>query len=203
MRERINRLAKGIIDMETPALTIWPERMEEEIPADEVTRKDFFVTSGNKLEYGDQIEGAFYLVTNGGEKEIPYSFRVQNSASGKTLDRLKKVSDFGDMAREDFDMAMRIFEYRDFTRVPFMQDLHIRAVYDSLIGHGDRYGQLEQFLIAMDQKEPVRLELEGSRSREYQALDGMVEDQVVIRKHGWGYLPIMNSWWWKLRLRPF
>ena len=226
MRERINRLAKGIIDMETPALTIWPERMEEEIPADEVTRKDFFVTSGNglhikglvyssnlrvraltgsfggfrnrityeidgnKLEYGDQIEGSFYLVTNGGEKEIPYSFRVQNSASGKTLDRLKKVSDFGDMAREDFDMAMRIFEYRDFTRVPFMQDLHIRAVYDSLIGHGDRYGQLEQFLIAMDQKEPVRLELEGSRSREYQALDGVVEDQVVIRKHGWGYLPI-------------
>ena len=120
MRERINRLAKGIIDMETPALTIWPERMEEEIPADEVTRKDFFVTSGNglhikglvyssnlrvraltgsfggfrnrityeidgnKLEYGDQIEGSFYLVTNGGEKEIPYSFRVQNSASGKT-----------------------------------------------------------------------------------------------------------------------
>ena len=137
---------------------------------------------GNKLEYGDQIEGSFYLVTNGGEKEIPYSFRVQNSASGKTLDRLKKVSDFGDMAREDFDMAMRIFEYRDFTRVPFMQDLHIRAVYDSLIGHGDRYGQLEQFLIAMDQKEPVRLELEGSRSREYQALDGMVEDQVVIRQ---------------------
>ena len=49
MRERINRLAKGIIDMETPALTIWPERMEEEIPADEVTRKDFFVTSGNGL----------------------------------------------------------------------------------------------------------------------------------------------------------
>lgn len=126
MRERINRLAKGIIDMETPALTIWPERMEEEIPADEVTRKDFFVTSGNglhikglvyssnlrvraltgsfggfrnrityeidgnKLEYGDQIEGSFYLVTNGGEKEIPYSFRVQNSASGKTLDRLKR-----------------------------------------------------------------------------------------------------------------
>ena len=49
MRERINRLAKGIIDMETPALTIWPERMEEEIPADEVTRKDFFVTSGNMV----------------------------------------------------------------------------------------------------------------------------------------------------------
>lgn len=71
---------------------------------------------GNKLEYGDQIEGSFYLVTNGGEKEIPYSFRVQNSASGKTLDCLKKVSDFGDMAREDFDMAMRIFEYRDFTK---------------------------------------------------------------------------------------
>ena len=92
--------------METPALTIWPERMEEEIPADEVTRKDFFVTSGNglhikglvyssnlrvraltgsfggfrnrityeidgnKLEYGDQIEGSFYLVTNGEKRRF-------------------------------------------------------------------------------------------------------------------------------------
>lgn len=42
--------------METPALTIWPERMEEEIPADEVTRKDFFVTSGNGLH----IKGLVY-----------------------------------------------------------------------------------------------------------------------------------------------
>lgn len=226
MRERINRLAKGIIDMKTPALTIWPERIEEEIPVEEVDKKDFFVTSGNgipikglvyssnlrvkaltgsfgglrnhiayeidgrKLEYGDRIEGSFYLVTNGGEKEIPYSFRIQNSASGKKLDCLKKVGDFGAMARENFDMALRIFEYRDFTRAPFMQELSVRAVYDSLKGHGNRYGQLEQFLIAMGLKEPVHLEIEGLRSREYSGIRENVEDEIVIRRNGWGYLPI-------------
>ena len=31
MRERINRLAKGIIDMETPKLRIQPETLNEEI----------------------------------------------------------------------------------------------------------------------------------------------------------------------------
>lgn len=225
MRERINRLAKGIIDMETPQLLIQPERIEEEVQAGELTRKEVFLTSMNGLhskglvyssncrvsvlknsfgglrnhisyeinsrylEYGDVIEGSFYLVTNGGEKEIPYSFRVQAGASGKTLGQLKEPKDFGAMAKQDYEMALRIFEYRDFTEVPFMQDMHVRAIYDGLKGHGNRYCQLEQFLVALGLKEPVRLKVEDLH-REYFGLDQVTDGEIEIHCLGWGYIPI-------------
>ena len=102
MRERINRLAKGIIDMEAPVLSIQPDRIDEEITVGELIRDELFISSDNGLhskglvyssnsrvrvlngafgglrnhigyeinsrylEYGDVIEGSFYLVTNGG-----------------------------------------------------------------------------------------------------------------------------------------
>lgn len=225
MRERINRLAKGIVDMEKPALTIQPERFDEEIQAGELTRKELFITSDNSLnskglvyssnsrvkvlnssfgglrnhigyevnsrylEYGDVIEGTFYLVTNAGEKEVPYSFHVGSGISGRTLEQLREPKDFADMARQDYEMALRVFEYRDFVAVPFMHDMHVRAIYDGLKGHGSRYGQLEQFLIALGLKEPVRLEVENL-SREYYGLDQPQDGEIEIRRVGWGYLPV-------------
>lgn len=228
MRERINRLAKGIVDMEKPALTIQPERFDEEIQAGELIRKELFITSDNSLhskglvyssnsrvkllvssfgglrnhiayevntkylEYGDVIEGTFYLVTNGGEKEVPYSFRVGAGISGRTLEQLKEPKDFADMARQDYEMALRVFEYRDFVSVPFMHNMHIRAVYDGLKGHGNRYGQLEQFLIALRLKDPVRLEVK-ELSREYYGLEQAVEGEIEIQRIGWGYLPAAVS----------
>ena len=225
MRERINRLAKGIIDMETPQLLIQPERIEEVVQAGEIVRREMFITSENGLhskglvyssnsreqalnssfgglrnhiayevnsrylEYGDVIEGSFYLVTNGGEKEIPYSFCVQAGTSGRTLSQLKEPKDFVNMAKQDYEMALRIFEYRDFTEVPFMQDMHVRAVYDGLKGHGNRHGQLEQFLVALGVKEQVKLKVENLH-REYYGLDQVTDGEIEIGRSGWGYVPI-------------
>lgn len=225
MRERINRLAKGIIDMETPVMTVEPSVVEEEIKAGERTRRELLVTCDNQihgkglvyssssrvrvlttsfgglrshigyeidsryLEYGDMIEGSFYLVTNSGEKEIPYSFRVEAGNSGKILSQLKEPKDFAALARKDYDLALRLFEFKDFTEAPFMEDMHIRAVYDGLHGQGSRFGQLEQFFIALGIKEPVKLKVENLY-REYYAPDGVIADEVEIKKEGWGYLPI-------------
>ncbi len=225
MRERINRLAKGMIETEVPVLTVRPSVIEEEIKAGEKSRRELTVTSDNGLhgkglvyssnprvkiinssfggihsrigyevnsrylEYGDVIEGTFYLVTNGGEKEVPYSFRVEAGNSGKILSQLKESKDFAALARRDYDLALRVFEFRDFTEAPFMKDLHIRAVYDGLHGQGSRFGQLEQFFIALGAKEPVKLCVEGLH-REYYASDQAISDIVEIRKKGWGYLPV-------------
>ena len=107
MRERINRLARGIIDSGIPELVLAPDKVEAAVPAGEVIRGEIVVSSGNNLhikglvyssharvqvvdnafgglrnriiyevnsrytEHGDVIKGSFYLVTNGGEREIP------------------------------------------------------------------------------------------------------------------------------------
>ena len=158
MRERINRLAKGIVDTENPILDIQPLQIEETVRTGEIIRKELYIDSGNGLhlkgliyssnsrvtianpafgglrnhiayevnstclEYGDEIKGSFYLVTNGGEREIPYSFRIEISSCGKLLGNLETAQDFAKAAKEDYNLALQIFEYEDFVKVPFMQD---------------------------------------------------------------------------------
>lgn len=226
MRERINKLAKGIVDAEVPMLVIRPEALEEPIRADERVKKEFFVTSenathlkglvyssnarvrlvsgtfggtrnhigfevnSNHLSYGDVIEGTFHLVTNGGEKEIPYSFRVDAGDSGKILAKLKTPEDFSNMARKDFELALRLFEYQDFTEVPFMQNLHIRAVYDGLKGQGSRQAGLESFLIALKQKKAVRIQV-PEKTQVFMDPKEPVQAAIEIGKEGWGYCPVM------------
>lgn len=225
MRERINRLAKGIIDMDVPKLAVQPLIIEEELKTGERRRGELVVSSdngihvkglvyssnyrvkvlnssfggmrcyigyevnGKYLEYGEAIEGSFYLVTNGGEKEVPYSFRLEAGNSGKILSQLKETRDFAALAKRDYDLALRLFEFRDFAEAPFMQDMGIRAVYDGLRGQGNRFGQLEQFFIALKIKGPVKLHVEGLK-REYYASDQIISDVVEIQREGWGYLPV-------------
>lgn len=225
MRERINRLAKGIIDMEVPLLVIQPAEVLEKIEAGQITRRELFVTSENALHikglayssntrvhvinsafgglrnhigfeidsrylnYGDTITGVFHLVTNGGEREVPYSLVVEARDSGKILRQLETPKDFARVAHDDFELALRLFEYQDFTEIPFMQDLHIRTLYDGLKGRGSRPAALEEFLIATKAKVPIRL-LVSREQKRYDNSEDIIQDELEIRKEGWGYLPI-------------
>ena len=70
MRERINRLARGIIDSSVPELVIKPERIEGILSPGESVRGEFSVQSGNDL----YIKG---LVYTGNER-----IKVENEAFG-------------------------------------------------------------------------------------------------------------------------
>lgn len=228
MRERINRLAKGILDSEIPKIKITPSEIQETVRLSGAVRRELIVTSENELqvkglayssnfrvrliseafggtynhlvyeinadclEDGDEIKGAFYLVTNGGEREVPYSFRVELGTSGKALSDLKAAEDFAAVAKRDMDTALRLFEYRDFTDSPFMKDLHVRAVYDGLKGHPDRRKELEEFLTALKVKKPVTLTVD-ERERSYGELKEVYQDQLVIKRSGWGYVNLELS----------
>lgn len=223
MRERINRLAKGIIDSEIPKIKVTPSGIDDVVRSGGATRRELVVTSENNLhikglayssnfrvrlisgafggtynhlvyeingsflEDGDVIKGSFYLVTNGGEREVPYSFRVELSTSGKALSDLKTAEDFAETAKKDMDTALRLFEYRDFVTAPFMKDLHIRAIYDGLKGRPDRRKELEEFLTALKVKKPVELSVE-TKERILGELEDVVKDSVVITRSGWGYV---------------
>lgn len=225
MKERINRLAKGIVDSDFPKMIGVPDAIEETIRINTTARREIFVGSENSLNVkgliyssnvrvrtphdnnafgglrnhilyevdpsflssGDEIRGSFYLVTNCGEKEIPYIFHVDLAASGKMLGELNTVGDFLKIAEHDMDTALRLLEYQDFTEAPFMQDLHIRAIYDGLKGHGSRQNFLEEFLVALGVKQPIRLMIESDK-REYEDPRGHLEDSITVRTDTWGYI---------------
>ena len=223
MRERINRLARGIVENSVPELVLKPERVEAVIPAGQVIRGELGVVSGNNLhikglaysddervkvvtsafgglrnrityevntrysEHGDEIKGSFYLVTNGGEREIPYSLRIQAGNPDENLGSLKTARDFANLAKRDRETALRMFEYQDFTEAPFMQDARTRSIYEGLKGRSTRTNLLEEFLVALHVKDPVRLTVDA-RERIYENVEQPVADGVDIRASGWGYV---------------
>lgn len=223
MRERINRLAKGIVDLEVPELRISPEQIEERVNADEVTKKEISIADvdglhikglvyssnirvkvknnafggsrnhigydvdSNHLTQGDTICGAFYFVTGGGERKVPYEFHVDLGVSGRTLEGLKTPEDFGEIAKKDLDTALRLFEYQDFVEAPFMQDMHIRTLYDGLKGHAGRPNLLEEFLVALKLKEPVELDFDMEQ-RVYEGLVQPLDGELEIKSSTWGYV---------------
>lgn len=223
MRERINRLARGMIDSGIPELVLAPKQLETVVPAGEVIRGEIVISSANNLhikgliysshervqvvsnafgglhnriiyevnsrytEHGDVIEGSFYLVTNGGEREIPYSLRVQAGVTGDVYGTLLTPRDFGMLAKKDLETALRMFEYQDFTDAPFMKDARIRTIYEGLKGRAGRRNLLEEFLVALHVKEPVRLTLDAER-RVYESIKEPVGDELTLTVSGWGYV---------------
>lgn len=225
MKERINRLAKGIVDSELPKVIWPPDAIEETIRINTTARRELFIGSENGLNIkgliyssnvrvriphdnnafgglrnhiiyevdtsfltaGDEIRGTFYLVTNCGEKEVPFIFHVDLAASGKILGNLNTVEDFMKIAEHDTETALRLLEYQDFTEAPFMQDMHIRAVYDGLKGHGSRQNFMEEFLVSLGVKKPIRLMIDGDK-KTYADPVGHKEDFITVRTDTWGYV---------------
>ena len=225
MKERINRLAKGIVDSDFPKMIWSPDAIDETIRINTTARRELFVGSENGLNVkglvyssnmrvriphdnnafgglrnhiiyevdtsfltaGDEIKGFFYLVTNCGEKEVPFIFHVDLAASGKILGELNTVEDFMKIAEHDMDTALRLLEYQDFIEAPFMQDMHIRAVYDGLKGHGSRQNFMEEFLVSLGVKKPIRL-LIDSEKKVYENPAGHKEDFILVRTDTWGYV---------------
>ena len=98
----------------------------------------------------DEKEYKFHLslITNGGEFLIPISVQKQSVSSDDVLLNLSSIEDFARIAYEDSEAALKIFEYSNFYKAPFMSDLRNRALYSSLIQSSDHKHALEQFLFA-------------------------------------------------------
>ncbi len=223
MREKINRLAKGIVDAEIPEVIVLPESLACSVTAGQVIRKELYVADrsgyfvkglvysshpcvrvlstsfgGNRnrifyeidckhLSDGDIIEGAFDLVTNGGEKRLPYSFCVEPDPVGKVISGLKTPEIFAKLVQTEGEFAKRLFEYRDFTDAPFMQDLHVRALYDGLKGRQDRQNGLEEFLVGMNAKPAVELRTDTS-VHTYDNPKPDQRDVIRLQCSSWGYV---------------
>ncbi len=223
MRERINRLARGIVDSELPKIYLSATSVEETLVNDTTYRRELLVLSENNIyikglaysshtrvkiltpafgglrnrigyeidtswcEHGDVIKGSISLVTNSGELEVPFVFRVEMTDSLKVMANLKTIEDYAALAQKDMDLALRLMEYRDFIEAPFMQDMHVRTIYEGLKGHGNRQNALEEFFLALGVKEPISLTLSTAK-KTYDRVNDSIQDKVVLKKNTWGYI---------------
>lgn len=189
MRERINRLARGVLNSEVPVLSVRPENLRLSVRRGEMLSAEFHADSDNGiqlkglaysddirvrvltdsfggvrnrirltvdaryLEVGDELTGRLLLVTDGGEKTIPYCFTVTDQQGSELLERLKTTEDFAKVAKTDREAALRIFAYREFWRAPFLRDPERSALYRAFAKSRDAACGMDAFLEALGQRQ--------------------------------------------------
>ncbi|MDO4788612.1 MAG: DUF5717 family protein [Johnsonella sp.] len=225
MRDKINRLASGIVETDIPKLKITPESIDTQVLYGEITKFEIELSSENNvyikgLAYSsnirvkiltpafggynvsifaevdsryrtadETIKGEINLITGGGERSIPFIFRVFAGQTGKTLNSLRTIEDFTAIAKEDPQTALRIFEYKDFTQALFMSDMKLRAFYTGFIARPDKQTAMEEFLVSSKAKKPIRISFE-QESYIYENLRERQSFSIPIRKNTWGHFKL-------------
>ena len=219
MRERIEQLASGKLDLPLPDLEILVPDIEETIAYGQNFRGDIRITSGNGLKFrgliysddsrvtllkntyaglstyiqyevnaeqmepGSELTGAFSLVWNGGERRVPYRFRIRQTSVSE--DRPETLADFAYLAKTDPQAASALFFSRDFSRLPFMEDIHLAAIYDGLNRGPGRRAAMEEFLVGTGAKEKVALEVSGD-GFEIITEGHEIRREITLKRSGWG-----------------
>ena len=101
------------------------------------------------LEAGDKLEGAVDIVYNGGETRLRYQLSVGLAAAGDNEVLFRKPEEFARFAEKNPDAASRLFAWKEFLSMPFMQDLHLRGLYGAFRSDALPDGGLSGFFAAM------------------------------------------------------
>ena len=136
------------------------------------------------LRENTELEGKFALVTNAGDFRIPYHFHICRPILLEH-DLPESAEELGELAAQDPDMVMKLFQSEVFLQMPMFSDDVLRALYISLRRSPDQKLALEEFLVACGAKEPVGLSL-NETPRTYLFQDG-IPGEIALTKNGEGY----------------
>ena len=138
---------------------------------------------------GDVIEGVFNIVSNGGEKSIPYTFRVEAGSHDSSAGVVRNVFQFAGLAQTNPMEALKLFETDDFEEVYIGDDLALRCVYEGLCKGPDVRSNMEEFLIAIHKKNAINISL-PKKSQTFNNLESNYKDTISVERDSWGFADV-------------
>ncbi len=138
---------------------------------------------------GETIEGAFVIVCSQCTVRIPYQFLFAAAPFRSSRGELETLSDFADLAREQWEEALRMFFTDGFAAWIGQFDQRTRLLYQ-----GYRRGllssrNLEEFLVAAGLKSRMECEI-PEETRRYEFIYEDRRESIELSRSGWGYLDL-------------
>ena len=141
---------------------------------------------GSCVESDEVVSGSFVLLTNFGEYEIPFRFKHSNPDLTSSLGEIKNLFHFTNLARSDWQEALKLYFSSDFEAVLKNADQKYKDIYRALSGkRQEQY--MDEFLNAIHKKSPVTYEF-GTSMMELTNVIDMTCENLEIQKKGWGYI---------------
>ncbi len=151
-------------------------------------RAEYTVNCDDALN-GDVIEGVFNIVSNGGEKSIPYTFRIEAGSHDSSAGVVRNLFQFAELAQTNPLEALSLFEAEDFEDVYIGDDMALRCLYEGLSKGPDLRSDMEQFLIAIHKKNAVSIIL-PRKSETFCGLTANYKETVSVERDTWGFLDV-------------
>ena len=148
-----------------------------------------YIINGKNLVPNKVCIGKINIITTAGEFEIPFEIKVKEREIVTEIGVLKTLEDFVEYVRTNYDEALILFISKEFSEYFLKGDNHGIALYKQLMRNANRDVALEEFMVAMGLKEPVKISLK-SETKEYENLTDNYGDTLIITRNTWGYAEI-------------
>ena len=146
-----------------------------------------YTISSIGLDAGEELNGSFTLVTDGGEYEVPFFVKIVKVGSTSSMGNVKNLFHFTNLAYTDYEEAFQIFSSDSFVQIFSDTEDAERTLYECLKKTGLTRSAMEEFLIGIHKKKRSFLKL----SQTHLKLTDMKETQkgsIPLEKENWGYL---------------
>ncbi|MHB8129547.1 MAG: DUF5717 family protein [Mobilitalea sp.] len=166
-----------------------------------VLENDSFDENETKINYhfnaayliaGTIINGEINVVSDCGEKTIPFEILIELSFVMTSLGKIKDLFQFTNLARMDWSEAKKVFRSEDFERIFLCNEEKYRCIYRNLIKSISTSQALEEFLIAIHKKTVIRLDIDKTQV-EYHITEDKLMDKLLLTKNHWGFAEIRVS----------
>ena len=137
----------------------------------------------------DVIKGQISIVSSCGEMELPFEIRVTEKYAEASIGEIRDLFQFTNLAKMDWTQAVGIFKSPDFKEIFLKKEVEQRNIYEGLIQSGKYNQAMEEFLVCIQKKDPIKVSLERS-SFQYEVKKQDITDTFVIQKNNWGFLDI-------------
>lgn len=148
--------------------------------------------SSRGLIPGDVCQGDICIVSNQGEHYIPYVFTINRQDIDSSLGGIKSLFHFANLARTNWEEAVKLFYSDDFESLLVGNDRQYRKAY---LGFSRYYGNernLDSFLVEISKKNEIEYIIDNNnltiRNPEH-----LREERIQITRNGWGYTSLNVS----------
>ncbi|MCR5651869.1 MAG: DUF5717 family protein [Lachnospiraceae bacterium] len=145
-----------------------------------------YSVSTKGLDSGFVFKGDIYIISDAGEAQISVVIEVVRKHIESSAGPIKNLFHFTNLARSDFDEAVRVFYTKEFRDIFKNAEKAHMLKYRAFSAREMSYENVEEFLICVNKKTPVVYSFDRENITVLD-LDNEGEGSFTIRKSGWGY----------------
>ena len=174
--------------------SVLSDHLRMECMTDQFTGSDaeiFYCFHGENLAEGDVVKGAFSVVSNRGEYNLPFVVTVEHGVLNSSIGPIRNLFHFANLAKSNWKEAVRLFYDPELIRLFQGNDAHFYDNYRILSAYDGNEQNVEEFLICINKKQQLEFLTEEKELVKKLPRSGdnygVTENTLTIVRNGWGY----------------